>query len=136
MTDDRAILSFRSIITLSLIIIGTLILILSCMAFISLPCVSNFYNQLPEYPGADLIEQHNSTLNWIAIGELEFVYHTEDNLETVEAWFNQTVDAAHTEARHASISGEPIPVTWNHYYTLIPAPSGGTNITLTASCLN
>lgn len=135
-SNSDSLVSMRTAITLVLIIIGIIIMMASCLVFISAPCVSNFYNQLPEYPGAELIEQRSSTLNWIAVGDLEFIYHTDDDAETVEDWFNQNVEQLYAEALRAQTTGETAPDTWDHYYILEASPSGGTNITLTASCLN
>jgi hypothetical protein len=133
-SKDKAIFSFRTLVGFALITVGIIVMVFVCMITLSVPCVSNFYNQLPVYPEAELISERSSTLNWIGIGDLEFDYRTGDDVPTVEAWYKTMVDDAIEAATYAQVSGEPIPEAWRHLY-LISASDAGTDIRLISNCL-
>ena len=134
-TDNSSIFSLRTLTSLTIIVVGIILMTFVCLVAVSAPCVSNFYNQMPQYPSAELTEQTSSTLNWIGIGELEYVWLSTDDSETVQAWFGENADAVINEARRARIAGEDIPPIWNHRY-VITETNDGTEIRLEAQCLN
>ena len=127
--------SLSTLIGLTATVVATILMVFSCLIVISVPCISNFYNEMPVYPGAELTEQKSSPLNWIGAGELELTYRSPDESDTVEAWYRNTMIEAQRAASRAQVAGEPIPVTWNHFYRISTA-SEGTDITLEADCLN
>lgn len=133
--DNSAIISLRTLSTLALIIVGIITATFICLVAVSAPCVSNFYSEMPQYPSAILDEQTSSSLNWIGIGDLEYIWLTADDSETVRAWFDENADALQAEAGRARIAGEDIPATWNHRYVISPLIDG-TEIRLEAQCLN
>ena len=117
----------RILSTLTLIVVGMFILILLCLVSISTPCVSNFYDEMPQYPSAEIVQENTSTLNWIAIGLPEYVWYTSDDSEVVRAWFAENVDTAQSENDIAPV--------WEHSYSLLPIIDG-TEIRLEANCFN
>lgn len=134
-TDNSGILSLRTLSTLSIIVVGIILMTFVCLVAVSAPCVSNFYNHMPQYPSAELTTQTSSTLNWVGIGELEYVWLTADDSETVRAWFDDNANAAQARVSRAQVTGEDVPPIWAHRYTISPRMDG-TEIHLEAQCLN
>ncbi|MEM9955919.1 MAG: hypothetical protein AAF846_30245, partial [Chloroflexota bacterium] len=116
---------------------GVIVMVVTCLATLSVPCVNNFYNRLPVYPDATLSNTQASRFNYIGFGELQLTYSSPESLDTIQAWYQEIVDDVLNEARRAQILGEDAPPTWNHRYELSEANNGeGTEIVLTAQCLN
>lgn len=134
-SSDDAIFSLSTLIGLTAIVVAVIITVFACLIVISAPCVSNFYNKLPVYPGAELIEQKSSVLNWIALEDLEFSYHSTDDIEALDTWYQEMVDDVKSAAIRAQVADETIPVAWRHEYYLSTGDDG-TDILLIASCLN
>ncbi|GAB5494434.1 MAG: hypothetical protein Phog2KO_46490 [Phototrophicaceae bacterium] len=124
----------RIITTLTLIIVGIFIMILLCLVGISAPCISNFYDEMPQYPSAEIVQQNTSTLNWVAIGLPEYVGYTADDSEVVRAWFEQNVNTI-PEMSPVRITNDDIAPAWDHNYTIMPLIDG-TEIRLEAKCFN
>lgn len=129
------IVSFRTLVGFMFITLGMILSVILCLVSISAPCVSNFYNQMPIYPDAELIEQHSSTLNWIAIGNIEYVWGTTDDTETVTAWYQEYLANIEDGIRRARITDDPPPATWQHQYDVI-STTNGTEIRMMANCAN
>src|SRR5690606_24348600 len=123
-TDNSGILSLRTLSTLSIIVVGIILMTFICLVTLNAPCVSNFYNQMPQYPSAELTTQTSSTLNWIGFVDLDYVKLTADDSEVVQAWFDEIADTVLPQTSRARVTGEDIPPTCNHRYTILPRIDG------------
>lgn len=133
--SQDAIFSLSTLVGLTAIVVATILMVFSCLIVVSVPCISNFYNKMSVYPDVELIEQKSSLLNWVGAGELELHYRSNDDAETIEAWYLEAVDEVQRDAIRAQVAGDPVPDTWNHFYR-ISAGTEGTDIVLEADCLN
>ena len=113
-----------------------IVMVLVCSVSVSVPCVNNFYNQLPEYPNATLVDSTASSTNYIGIGRLQLTYHTADDLADVESWYWRTVNGAKSEAIRARAANEDAPPVWQHSYLISQLDNSNiVEIRLRADCL-
>lgn len=133
---NNNIFSMRTLLTLSLITVGIIVMILVCSVTFSVPCVNNFYNLLSEYPESTLIDSTARSTNYVGIGRLQLTYQTSDDLADVESWYWRTVNGAKSEAIRARAANEDVPPVWNHSYLITELDNSNlVEIRLRADCL-
>ena len=74
------------IISVVVVTLLTLMTVFACMAALNVPCLTTYYDELPIYAGATLIEETRSPLQWIGFAQPEHIWVTEDRISEVEGW--------------------------------------------------
>jgi len=132
--ESPAVLSLRNALMMVLSMVGLVILSVTLLAIINVPCVSNYYNQLPVYPDATLLEESRSRWIWLGFANSRVTYFTTNSYTTVADWFEVEVDEVRSEARRARLANDPVPRIWRGRYTLT-STADGVEIHLTSQCM-
>ncbi|MEO1164682.1 MAG: hypothetical protein AAFV98_12910 [Chloroflexota bacterium] len=77
------------IISIVVVTLVTLATILACMATINVPCLQTYYDELPIYPDATLVDETRSPLQWIGLAQPSHVWLTDNSIADSEGWVEE-----------------------------------------------
>ena len=99
------------VITFGLSVIGIVILLWLLGTAFVMPCISNFYDDMPIYPDAEQIENNFHFYTWLGLGDLSATYAVSDvSVAEVEAWYQAVMAEQEALAERARLNGERLPV--------------------------
>lgn len=107
----------QMVITFGIIILGIIVLLWLLGTVITAPCISNFYDEMPIYPNAELIENKASFWNWLGLGQLSVSYQIDAPFADVDAWYSEQLANQAAALETARLQGDSIPI-WEGRYTL------------------
>ena len=126
----------RLVLSLTLIVVGIIVLAVLLLAAIDGQCASEINTWLPVYPGATLVSEEHDYFRPRAMGRTTGAYYTPDDSATVRRWYSEYRRAL-TEGRYNEANpnapmeaGSAATVRFD----LRPAEDGGTIIILRSEC--
>ena len=118
---SRSIFSGFLIITLSVVILGTVV-----ASGLESSCQAKFESNLPVYPNAALISSDSKFLQ-----ARQAKYTVKDSTDVVKDWYNKTIYVAISESVAKTGSRGSV---WDGEWDIQAASQGGSTITLSRSC--
>ncbi|MEL6307390.1 MAG: hypothetical protein AAFR81_16530 [Chloroflexota bacterium] len=111
------------IISIVVVTLVTLATILACMATINVPCLQTYYDELPIYPDATLVDETRSPLQWIGLAQPSHVWLTDNSIADSEGWVEGIQRAV-----------EENDLSWNGEFD-VQSVEDGTEIRATVACV-
>ena len=118
---SRSIFSGFLIITLSVVILGTVV-----ASGLESSCQAKFESNLPVYPNAALISSDSKFLQ-----ARQAKYTVKDSTDVVKDWYNKTIYVAISESVAKTGTRSNV---WDGEWDIQAASQGGSTITLSRSC--